>query len=224
MPKKKFFADYYMPGVMSAIALLSGWIIAYILDIFFSMEQFAGIIFLVLFIGGAVAGEIWQYKKRRPHVEAGEILQSHPFAISAAIILIFAGLFLVAGVYSVLKAVDPYNFHFDSWSWMAVNGIVWDIMSFSILAIILSILALYVSMREKKNSKWLAILCIVIAVIIGFFGMEFISPIVRGIDEAMIYSVKQDQNEKWHEKLEETRAKNKTATEPETESIQTTDE
>jgi len=184
MPKKPFFSKFYMPGIMTILAFIISIPLAIVSNVLFD-STWPGFILFVLM---AAAGEYWQYKRRKPYKEAGEILPSHPFAVASMILIFVAVVSFAGSIWGLISVFEPGDMFFDGWTWIALNGFVWDTVSFSVVAAILSILALFRVLKDKAYSRWLAILSLILALFVMWLGFVFTTPIMDGFNEALIES------------------------------------
>ncbi|RKZ29539.1 hypothetical protein DRQ36_08295 [bacterium] len=193
MPKKPFFSKFYMPGIMTILAFIISIPLAIVSNVLFD-STWPGFILFVLM---AVAGEFWQYRRRKPYKEAGEILPSHPYAKVGIVFAVVGFVLLVISIVAVIEIEfgTPPSFHWDGWTWLALNGIIWDVSIFSILAVIFSVLTIYRALRLKKHTKWLAIYALIIALFTAWFGLTMIYPVIEGMNDGMIEAFRESQTE-----------------------------
>jgi len=219
MSKKKIFSRFHYPGIMSLISCLIGFGVACALDVW----EHGWVLFPVIFVIGSIAGEIWQYKKRKPLIENGELRPNHPYAIAAFILISISMLILIASIFATIVV---RRFYTDGLSWTCYNGLIWDTISLPVIAIILSILAIFNAIKHKRHNKHIPILCIFLALFVVWCGTTFVLPLVTGMNDGLIqthHETRSWREEQWHKAMDEWAKMNEGRESVNNESIDTTE-
>ncbi|MBN2541753.1 hypothetical protein JXI42_02710 [bacterium] len=172
MQRGKILGKPWPPGQATILALAVSGIIAIIFE--------SWLILLIGFIILSVLGEIWQYRRTKPLRETGKIKPSHPYAIVGLIFAIISLAFLIVSIWGVMRI--EYLFPTDGWIWSVYNGVVWNTLSLSIIALILSGIAILRASKGKKYNRWLPLYSLVIAVLVIWLSMSAVVNVVSSMN------------------------------------------
>ncbi len=129
--------------------------------------------------------EYYYYRKRKPVIEAGQYLPSHPLAKTSLVFWLLSFILLIIGLGAITGITRSAHIP-GGWTLFYTNGIAWDINILSIIALFFSAFSITNSFRSGKHGKSLAIIILILCVIMIWLNMTFLVPVVLGTNEGLI--------------------------------------
>ena len=126
--------------------------------------------------------KIYFYKKRKPYIEKGDLLPSHPYAKIAFIFFVLALVSLISTMAIGLSGKELS----DGWLFMCANGMACSIISFSIISIIFASFAIVSSIKERKYGKSLAIVVLLANLFVLTLYYSIVNPAFLYINNGLI--------------------------------------
>ena len=190
--KKTKYENSWQAGIATLMALAAGFVFLIL------TENVTGTV--IVWLALAIAGEFWQSRLRDAESE-GELDPGHPLAEWALVIVLIAFCLLsVAYIISigwVGNRINPRVLQ-DGWSLIIFNGIVWDILTFSLLGCGLALASLVGGFTSNRFSKWLSVYPLIIGAMVFLAGLTVIVPLVKDKNEIILKSYRETEIERIH--------------------------
>ncbi|MGC9314882.1 MAG: hypothetical protein ACP5G4_04530, partial [bacterium] len=144
MGNKLKFSKFYPTGIMTIIAIFPAVIAMVVISEITKVSYF---IFFGIWLLIAIAGEIYNDKRRKRFVaKGGVILPEHPLGKISLVFANFAMFSLIGGLWLTIDFIK--GVHFDGWLWFALQFFASGVIIFGALTLVFAAISIYRSIKQ----------------------------------------------------------------------------